>query len=184
MDLSALPRDLLIPKDDGKANHLLNLTIPKISLPNQDGNNLSLNRSDTFRLVVYFFPMTGNPNKPLPKNWNSIVGAKGCTPQTCTFRDNYEKFTTLNAIPIGISTQSIEDLKEMTKRLNVNYDVLSDYKLLLTNKLKLPFFKIDDKIFIKRLTIILEQSKIKKFFYPVFPPDLHYKEVIKWLEKN
>ena len=104
---------LLIPEDDGTSKHLTNNTIPNISLPNQEGNPLQLNRADTFRIILYFFPMTGRPDRPLPENWNLIPGAKGCTMQISKFRDNYDALIGLNAIPIGISTQSINDNKEM-----------------------------------------------------------------------
>ena len=104
MDLTKLPDDLPLPEDDGACNHLTNFTIPPISLPNQDGNLLRLNRLDTFRIVLYSYPMTGRPDRSLPPNWDSIPGVRGCTPQTCNFRDNYDEIVSLNAIPIGIST--------------------------------------------------------------------------------
>ena len=126
MNLSILPKDLPIPIDDGKCDHLVNKIIPEISLPNQDGNLLRLNRLDTFRLIIYCYPMTGHPDKPLPKNWDSIPGVRGCTLQTCSFRDSYDDFIKLNSIPIGLSTQSTEDIKEMTIRLLIPYDVVSD----------------------------------------------------------
>ena len=128
--------------------------------------------------------MTGNPVKKLPENWDNIPGARGCTPQTCSFRDNYDALIKLNAIPIGMSTQTVNDLKEMTERLYVPYDVLSDSSLEFTNKMRLPIFKVKDSIYIKRLTIIIEQSIIKKVFYPIFPPDLHIIDVLNWLQKN
>ena len=184
MKFSILPDDLPIPDDDGACNHLLNKTIPKISLPNQKGNLLKLNRSDTFRLIVYCYPMTGNPKKTLPENWDSIPGARGCTTQNCSFRDNYEQFINLNSIPIGISTQSINEINEMTNRLLIPYDVLSDSNLDFVNLLQLPTFKVRDKVYIKRLTLIVEKSVIKHYFYPIFPPDLHFQEVIKWLKSN
>ena len=96
MDLTKLPDDLPIPEEDGACNHLTNFTIPPISLPNQDGNLLRLNRLDTFRIVLYCYPMTGRPDRPLPPNWDSIPGARGCTPQTCNFRDNYDEIVSLN----------------------------------------------------------------------------------------
>jgi len=184
MKLSILPKNLPIPKDDGGAKHLINMILPNISLPNQDGNLLKLNRNDTFKLVIYCYPMTGHPNKLLPKNWNNIPGARGCTPQTCTFRDNYDEFIKLNAIPIGLSTQTVEEIKEMTVRLKVQYDVVSDSNLKFSQKIKLPTFKIDNRSFLKRLTLIVEKSIVKHVFYPVFPPDLHFKDVIKWLQSN
>ena len=138
MKLSILPKNLPIPKDDGGAKHLINMILPNISLPNQDGNLLKLNRNDTFKLVIYCYPMTGHPNKLLPKNWNNIPGARGCTPQNCSFRDSYDDFIIRNAVPIGLSTQSVSDIKEMTTRLLIPYDVVSDEQLNFTNLLQLP----------------------------------------------
>ena len=184
MNLSILPKNLPKPLDDGASKHLLGKILPDISLPNQDNRTLSLNRKDTFRVVIYCYPMTGNPRKPLPSNWNNIPGARGCTPQTCSFRDSYDELLRQNAVPVGITTQSVEEIKEMTTRLLVPYDVLSDQHLMLVNSLKLPTFEIDDRVFIKRLTLIVEKSLIKHVFYPVFPPDLHVNEVIEWLKKN
>ena len=175
---------ILIPEDDGAADHLKNKTIPDISLPNQEGNLLRLNRADTFRIILYFFPMTGRPDRPLPDNWNSIPGAKGCTIETCAFRDNYDALISLNSIPIGISTQSISDNKEMTSRLGVPYDVLSDEKLEFKNSLNLPNFLINDQAYLKRLTLIIEKNIIKKVFYPIYPIDKHIEEVVKWLQEN
>ena len=184
MEYSKLPKDLPIPEDDGGCKHLINSNLPEISLPNQDGNDLRLNRIDTFRKILYFFPMTGRPDRPLPKDWNFIPGAKGCTTETCSFRDNYDEIITLNAVPIGISTQNVDDLKEMTTRLSIPFDILSDANLILKNLLNLPTFSIKEKFFIKRLTLIIEKNVIKKVFYPIFPPDKHINDVIKWLKTN
>ena len=184
MDLTKLPDDLPKPEDDGACNHLTNFTIPPISLPNQDGNLLRLNRLDTFRIVLYCYPMTGRPDRSLPSNWDSIPGARGCTFQTCNFRDNYGEIVSLNAIPIGVSTQPVDDLKEMVTRLGVIYDVVSDVNLEFAKKINLPIFAIDDKVFLKRTTLIIEKSVIKKVFYPIFPPNKHINEVIKWLKIN
>ena len=184
MNLSILPSYLPVPKDDGACKHLLNQTLPDISLANQSGNLLKLNRKDIFRIVLYCFPMTGHPDKSLPPGWDKIPGARGCTPETCSFRDHYDDLIKLNAIPIGLSTQSVVELEEMTRRLKVPYDVVSDSNLIFTNLMKFPTFKIAEKVFIKRLTLIIENSIIKKVFYPIFPPDLHIKDVINWLKNN
>ena len=117
--------------NESEVKHLCNKTFPNISLPNQEGNLLRLYRFDTFRIVLYFFPMTGRPDRQLPENWNNIPGAKGCTIETCLFRDKYDELISLNAVPIGISSQTVDYNKEMTKRLKVPYDVLSDEKLEL-----------------------------------------------------
>ena len=184
MDITKLPDDLPVPDDDGACNHLTNFTIPPISLPNQDGNLLRLNRLDTFRIVLYCYPMTGRPDRSLPPNWDLIPGARGCTSQTCDFRDNYDEIVSLNAIPIGVSTQLVDDLKEMVTRLGVIYDVVSDINLKFAKKLSIPTFAIKDKVFLKRTTFIIEKSVIKKVFYPIFPPNKHVHEVIEWLKIN
>ena len=173
MNLSILPSNLPVPEDDGACKHLLNTSVPSVSLANQDGNLLKLKRNDTFRIILYCFPMTGHPKKHLPTGWDDIPGARGCTPQTCSFRDHYDDLIKLNALPIGLSTQSVEDLKEMTNRLKIPYDVVSDSELNYSKLMNLPTFKIKEFVFIKRLTLIIEQSVIIKVFYPIFPPDLH-----------
>ena len=174
----------LIIEEDGAVKHLKNKCIPNISLPNQDGILLRLDRSDTFRIVIFFFSMTGRPDRPLPDNWNNIPGAKGCTIQTCSFRDNYDKIISLNAIPIGISTQTVIDNKEMTTRLQIPYDVLSDEKLELKTLLNLPIFSINEKDYLKRTTLIIENNIIKKVFYPIYDINNHIQEVLKWLQEN
>ena len=173
-----------ILENEGVMNTLKNKNFPNVSLPNQDGNLLNLYRLDTFRMVLYFYPMTGRPDRPLPDNWNNIPGAKGCTIQTCSFRDNYDEIISLNAVPIGISCQSVDDNKEMTSRLKVPYDVLSDEKLELSNELNIPTFLVDSKIFLKRITLIVEKKIIKKVFYPINDINKHIEEVLKWLKEN
>ena len=170
--------------NDGDMNNLKNLNFPYISLPNQDGNLLNLHRPDTFRMILYFYPMTGRPDRPLPDNWNNIPGAKGCTIETCLFRDKYDEIITLNAVPIGISTQDVKHNKEMTRRLQIPYDVLSDEKLELSKELNIPTFSVDSKIFLKRITLIVEKKIIKKVFYPINDINKHIEEVLEWLNEN
>jgi len=184
MNFTDLPKNLPKPNNDGGCDHLLNALIPDISLLTQNGSLLKLKRLDTFRLVIYCFPMTGHPDRPLPDKWDVIPGARGCTPQTCSFRDNYDELIKKNALPIGLSTQSTEDLKEMTTRLHVPFDIVSDQQLVFSSNLNLPTFSINDKKFIKRLTLIVDQSVIKHVFYPIFHPDLHVFEVLDWLKNN
>jgi len=171
-------------ENGGDMDTLKNKNFPNISLPNQDGNLLNLHRLDTFRMVLYFYPMTGRPDRPLPDNWNNIPGAKGCTIQTCSFRDNYDEIISLNAVPIGISSQSVDDNKEMTSRLKVPYDVLSDKKLELSKELNIPTFLVDSNFFLKRITLIVEKKIIKKVFYPINDINMHIEEVLKWLKVN
>ncbi len=183
-NFQSLPNNLLAPEDDKACNHLRDLEIPDISLPTQNGNFISLKRKESFRLVLYFYPMTESSVKKLPKNWNNIPGARGCIIENCSFRDNYEELIKLNSFPIGITTQNIEEIKEMKQRLFIDYDILSDYNLKLSTSLKLPTFNLNNQIYIKRLTLIVYNNKIQKFFYPIFPPDKHIFEVLKWLKEN
>tara|TARA_B100001057_G_scaffold432888_1_gene461342 strand:+ start:831 stop:1385 length:555 start_codon:yes stop_codon:yes gene_type:complete len=183
MDDTKLRKDQLIPENDNTCNYLLNKSLPKISLPNQEGNLLKLYRSDTFRLVIYFYPLTGSPKKKLPNNWENIPGTSGCTLENCIFRDNYENLIQLNALPIGISTQSIEDIKEMTLRLGIQFDILSDFKQELTKVFSLPTFEVEKKVYLKSLTIIVEKNIVKKVFYPINSVNKHIQEIIKWLKK-
>ncbi len=180
MDDTKLKKDQQIPESSSEYDYLINTTFPSVSLPNQWDNLLLLNRDDTFRLVIYFYSMTGNPNKKLPNNWKE----KGCTLENCMFRDNYENLIKLNALPLGISVQNVNDIKEMTTRLGIQYDVLSDSSLLLTKQLSLPTFLIENKIFVKKITIIVEKNIIKKVFYPIFSINKHIDDIIKWLKTN
>ena len=167
MNLDNLPTNLQKLEDDGACDHLLNSTIPNISLPNQNGNLLKLNRADTFRLVIFCYPMTGFPGKNLPNKSDFIPGAKGCTLQHCSFRDNYDNFIIANALPIGVSTQSISTINEMTIRLQIPYDVLSDKDLLLASAINLPIFSLKNQQYLKGVTLIIDNSIIKKIFYPI-----------------
>ncbi len=184
MEGTKFNKDHNINKRDQSCNHLQDMALPEISLPNQDGNLLKLNRKETFRMVIYFYSLTGNPKKKLPKNWEEIPGAKGCTYENSSFRDNYENLIKLNALPIGISTQSIEDIREMRERLKIQFDILSDYNLNCVNKLSLPTFSVSNRTFIKRSTIIVEKNIIKKVFYPILSINKHINEVLEWLREN
>jgi len=184
MNLNDLPENLSEPKEDKTCDHLLNLTIPDISLPTQNGNLLKINRFDTFKLIIFCYPMTGRPDRPLPENWDSIPGARGCTSQNCSIRDNYDNLVKINALPIGVSTQSVFDIKEMTMRLHIPYDIVSDQEFIFTSKINLPTFSIKEKKFLKRVTLIVENSIIKKIFYPIFSPNTHIYDVLNWLNKN
>ena len=183
MDGTKLMKDQPNPENIAVINKLINMQLPLISLPNQDGNMLQLKRNDSFRLVIYFYSMTGHPNKKLPTKWDQIPGAQGCTLENCLFRDNYEKMIQLNALPLGISTQSVVDIKEMTSRLGIQYDVLSDSELICVNKLSLPTFKVDNQVFIKKMTIIVEKKIIRQVFYPVVSLNKHVDDILKWLKK-
>ena len=179
-NLNQLPTDLPIPQDDGSTNHLKGMKLPNVSLNTTNGKTVNFGDIKG-KLVIYCYPMTGQPNVALPDGWDQIPGARGCTPQSCSFRDHYQDLQALGAEVVGLSVQTTEYQKEMAKRLNLPYEVLSDEKLEFANQLKLPIFQVKDLKLVKRITLILSDNKILKYFYPVFPPDENVNEVIKFL---
>ncbi|HEX8072020.1 MAG TPA: peroxiredoxin [Pyrinomonadaceae bacterium] len=181
-NLYELPSDLPVPVDDGAANHLLGMPVPPIELISTANRTINLAEvSRQQRTVVYCYPMTGAPGKQLPAGWDEIPGARGCTPQTCSFRDHFAELRALDALVFGLSTQTTEYQREMAQRLGLPFEVLSDADLAFTRALGLPTFEVESKTLLKRLTLILSQAEIVKVFYPVFPPDKNVEEVIAWL---
>ncbi len=184
-NLYQLPKDLPVPVDDGAANHLVGLPVPSIELISTANRMVNLAEvSRRQRAVVYCYPMTGAPDQQLPAGWDEIPGARGCTPQSCSFRDHFNEMKALDTLVFGLSTQTTEYQQEMAQRLNLPFEVLSDAELAFTKKLRLPTFEVGSKILIKRLTLILEKAEIVKLFYPVFPPDKNAEEVVAWLSKE
>jgi peroxiredoxin len=183
-NFSQLPENLPAPVDDGACRHLFGMQSPSLSLPSTAGGSRNLAEIKAPTAVIYCYPMTGKPGEPLPPGWDSIPGARGCTPETCSFRDHYQEMTTLGAEVLGISTQTAQDQREMVDRLHVPFEVLSDSDLVLTRALNLPTFSIEGKTFIKRLTLVVRQGRIIHVFYPVFPPNAHADEVLSWLARN
>jgi peroxiredoxin len=181
--LTNLPQDLPIPVNDGACNHLLGMSLPSIALPSTQGEWVDLS-AFSGRVVVYCYPMTGQPGIPLPDGWDAIPGARGCTPQSCAFRDHYQELNELGVSLFGLSTQSTDYQLEAKARLHLPFELLSDCELNLTNMLKLPMFEIEGKHLIKRVTLIIKEGKIIKVFYPVFPPDRNADEVIDWLKEH
>lgn len=182
-NLYELPKDLPVPVDDGACDHLLGMQLPSVSLASTDGRMVDL-KSLPGRSVVYCYPRTGQPDKEPPEGWNEIPGARGCTPQSCAFRDHHRELQKLGARLFGLSTQSTEYQREAVERLHLSFELLSDADLVFTRALRLPTFKVDSMILIKRLTLILLDGRAEKVFYPVFPPDKNAREVIEWLSRN
>lgn len=183
-NFSQLPENLPPPVDDGACRHLVGTQAPSLALRSTAGVTRNLAEIKATTAIIYCYPMTGKPGEPLPPGWDAIPGARGCTPETCGFRDHYQEMTALGAEVLGISTQSPEEQREMVDRLHVPYEVLSDSGLALTRALNLPHFTIEGRTFIKRLTLILRQGRIVHVFYPIFPPNAHADEVLSWLSKN
>jgi peroxiredoxin len=182
--LTDLPANLPVPKDDGGARHLAGAAIPDLELPSTANRRVNLAKVTAPRVVVYCYPMTGQPGKALPAGWDDIPGARGCTPETCGFRDHHKDLAKLHAEVFGVSTQSTPYQQEMVKRLEVPFEVLSDEHFALTNALKLPTFTVEGMTLLKRLTLVVRNHRVEQVFYPVFPPDKHADEVIAWLRAH
>ena len=187
--LTKLPNDLPQPHDDGSCDHLLGVTMPNnIMLPSANGGLVdvcgSSNNNSTCFTVLYFFPKMAASKNDLPYEWNSIPGARGCTPQNMTISNHKDELLKYSSTPIGISAQSVQELSELSKLRKLSQTILSDEDLVLKEKLGLPTFQIGNETMYKRLTLILRESKIIKVFYPVFPPDKHIFEVLRWLKEN
>ncbi|MBV9636932.1 MAG: peroxiredoxin [Methylobacteriaceae bacterium] len=173
-----LPSDLPVPVDDGGAAHLSGMRLPSVRLPATDGSSLDLGALPGLS-VLYFYPRTGRPGEPLPEGWDAIPGARGCTPQSCAFRDHFAEFQALGVAHVfGISTQDTAYQKEVAVRLHLPFRLLSDADFELTRTLSLPTFVTSGMTLLKRLTIIARDSVIETVFYPVFPPDRNAADVI------
>ncbi|KAK4627109.1 hypothetical protein CLAFUW4_05113 [Fulvia fulva] len=178
---TTFPTDIPAPTDDGACNHLPGLKLPSIPLPSTAGNTVDI--STLAGLTVLFcYPRTGGPNETITEEWNQIPGARGCTPQACSFRDASKEFLTLGVSHIfGASTQGTAYQREVKERMHLPYQLLSDEKLELAQALNLPTFEWQGSKLIKRLTMAIEDGEVIKVFYPVFPPDQSANEVLKWL---
>ena len=180
---NVLPDNLPVPVDDGACDHLLGMRIPQLPLMSTTGQVVELTKLPG-ETVVYCYPRTGRPGQELPKGWDEIPGARGCTPQSCAFRDNFHSFQKLNVRVYGLSTQDSDYQREAVKRLNLPFELLSDAQLKFSQALKLPTFMVEDMALIKRLTMILNNGKVVKVFYPVFPPDKNAEQVRDWLTRK
>jgi peroxiredoxin len=182
-DYGRLPADLPVPEDDGAADHLTGMTVPDVVLPSTLQGTASLAELARERLVAYVYPRTGVPGEPLPIGWDDIPGARGCTPQSCAFRDSQAEFSALGAALVGISAQSATEQGEFAEREGIPYPLLSDEALNLAAELRLPTFEVEEMTLYRRLTFIAEAGKVVKAFYPVFPPDRNAGEVLAWLRR-
>jgi peroxiredoxin len=161
------PSHLAAPIDDGACERLIDLS-----------------KRDAARTVVFCYSMTGVPGAPLPEGWDLIPGARGCTPQTCAFRDHYQELATVEAELFGLSTQTTAYQREMAERLHLPFETLSDSALAFANALRLPTFEAGGMRLIKRLTLVIRGGRIETVFYPVFPSNESAARVIAWLERH
>jgi peroxiredoxin len=182
-NLYEMPKNIPVPVDDGACNHLTGMRIPTVALMSTSGRVVDLANLPGY-VVVYCYPRTGRPDVDPPHGWNEIPGARGCTPQSCAFRDHDQELQILGAQVFGLSTQDTDYQREAAERLQLPFELLSDPALEFANRLRLPSFEIAGMILIKRLTLIAHDGQIVKVFYPVFPPDTNADEVMNWLSQN
>jgi peroxiredoxin len=181
-DPNVLPADLPVPEDDGASDHLPGMPLPPFELTATNGSQVRLDRMPG-RIIVFAYPRTGVPGEdPLVRDWDSIPGARGCTPESCGFRDHFHELVAAGAAAVfGLSTQDSEYQREAATRLRLPYLLLSDADLEVTKALRLPTFEAAGQTLMKRFTLVVADGAIEHVFYPVFPPDAHAEEVLSWL---
>lgn len=182
-DYTSLPAGLPEPKDDGAADHLTGMPLPRVALPSSSGGMVDLSELPDLA-VAYVYPRTGRPDEPLPAGWDDIPGARGCTPQSCAYRDSLAEFEALGTTVVGISAQGPEEQLEFAEREHIPFPLLSDSSLQLASTLRLPTFEAGGMTLYKRLTFVAEGGRIVKVFYPVFPPDRNAGEALGWLRRR
>ncbi|MFJ9664269.1 redoxin family protein [Streptomyces sp. NPDC101219] len=182
---TSLPADLPVPEDDGAAAHLRGARMPQLNLRATDGTTVSLEALGAGRTVLYIYPLTGRPGTDLPEGWDSIPGARGCTAEACGFRDHHQDLLAAGAAQVyGLSSQDSDYQREVTERLRLPYQMLSDPTRSLARALDLPTFTTSGLTLYKRLTLIIKDDVIEHVFYPIFPPDKHAGQVLAWLREN
>jgi len=175
-----LPHDLPVPHDDGACEHLRGAAVPAVVLASSQGPfDLAAHAAQLG--VLYVYPRTGRPGVPSPDRWDAIPGARGCTPQSCAFRDHASELAELGAAVAGLSAQTLDDQIELAERERMPFPVVADPELRLRDSLGLPTFEFDGVTLYKRVTLVLEEGGVTKVFYPVFPPDRNAAEVVSWL---
>jgi peroxiredoxin len=188
-DVYTLPRDLPVPVDDGASDHLRGAVVPPIVLPATSGAAVDLAALACAPAVLFFYPRTGEKGVPAGPEWDLIPGARGCTPQSCGFRDLHDEFRALGVRVAGVSTQTTAYQREFVERNHVPFDLLSDAALELTRALRLPTFEFavasgGPTTLIRRMAWYLEAGAIQQVWYPVFPPDKNAETVLAWLRRR
>jgi peroxiredoxin len=186
-DPTVLPDGLPIPVDDGAAAHLAGAAMPRLALESTDGGRfrVDLVPDAATRLVLYAYPRTGRPGEdPLVPEWDTIPGARGCTPESCGFRDHNADLARNRAAVAGVSTQDTASQREAVQRLRLPFPLLSDTDLRLALALRLPTFEVAGRRLLRRLTLVVRDGTVEHVFYPVFPPDRHAEQVLDWLTKQ
>jgi peroxiredoxin len=188
-NLHRLPPDLPVPADDGACDHLPGSRVPSTRLASTGGGVVDLAEVARRPVVFFFYPRTGEPGRAAGPEWDAIPGARGCTPQSCGFRDLHREFTKLGVAVFGVSTQETGYQHEFVTRNHVPFEMLSDRDLLLTRALRLPTFEYPVErggptTLIKRMACFVERGSIERIWYPVFPPDRNAETVLAWLHER
>ena len=179
-DWSTIPA----PHDDGAAHHLVGARVASVPLPATNGETVDLSVIPG-RIVVYAYPRTGRPGVENPDGWDMIPGARGCTPQSCSFRDHFAELKALGVNRLfGLSTQDPAYQREAAERLHLPFPLLSDEHLKLTRAMNLPTFDTSGMTLMKRFTLVINDGTVEHVFYPVFPPDRSASDVIEWLSQR
>lgn len=179
------PADPLVPEDDGAAARLPGVKVPHLELRGTKGAAVRLDMLGAGRTVVYVYPLTSRPGTAPPADWDVIPGARGCTPEACSFRDHYQDLLAAGASGVfGLSSQDTEYQREAADRLHLPFEMLSDPTRRLVRELDLPTFETGGLTLYERLTLIIRDGTIEHVFYPVFPPADHAEQVLTWLRDN
>ena len=182
-DFTRLPPNLPVPQDDGGADHLPGLAIPALVLDSSQGP-VDLAELCARRAVVYVYPKTGTPGVPAADGWDALPGARGCTPESCGFRDHAAELAALDARVAGLSGQPLAEQIAFAERNAMPFPVIADPGLRLGAALSLPTFTLHGVTCLRRLTLVAERGRVVHAFYPVFPPDAHAAEVAAWLHRR
>jgi len=185
-DPTVLPPGLPVPIDDGATRHLPGMPVPDVALSTTAGADILIGDvGPDLRRVVYAYPRTGRPGEaPLVEDWDLIPGARGCTPESCGFRDHHAELARAGADVVGLSTQDIDYLREAATRLHLPFALVSDAGLRLTRAMDLPTMDVGGQVLLKRFTLVIREGRVEHVFYPVFPPDRHAEQVLRWLEAH
>lgn len=184
-DYLSLPDDLPVPSDDQAADHLIGTAMPHVALVSTSGKTIRLDMLGDRRTVIYIYPLTGRPGTDVPRGWDSIPGARGCTPESCGFRDHFRDLLEAGAGRVfGLSSQNTDYQGEVVERLALPFDMLSDPQFLMADTLRLPTFEAGRTRLFKRLTMVVRAGLIEHVFYPIFPPNAHAQQVLNWLRSH
>jgi peroxiredoxin len=183
-DHTTLPAALPQPLDDGAADGLEGRLIRALTLPATDGRAVDLGVASEQTLVLYVYARTGVPGEPVPAEWDAIPGARGCTPESCSFRELAAEFRELGARVHGVGAQPLDEQRAFAEQHNLPYPLLNDSALELARALGLPTFEFGGRRYYRRLTLVAERRRVAKVFYPVFPPDTHAADVLAWVRRE